>query len=382
MQVVQRIMLDAARSKTVHVPSEQTFLRVHLPSGQVVILKDPGNLTRVISMASIFRQTTTPKHTRLPPIIPGYTGATTPDVSILQSEELAQDFESASQVARYHTMRAWLQSASPAHQTILPLGSYATARLLSPDRKSIPGISVARGREAHWEVHGDPLGSPYTLQIKRPCGSILEVRLPGDVQRAWARADFLREQSALTFSVRLSTTEPAADTIVGYLQRGDLYSAESMTEWIDEARDILLYKRSDPYAAAVGAYLLLRLKQFSHLHDWARNLADWFDFLPDGCVIWAWQLIHQAPSNREEIYNYFSKAIQRGLPIYSEGLRLLIDGLRLLGDDGQTMLQKVLDQVAVALWNSPLTTSVRTENYSAGADMQPVIYNIARAATA
>ncbi len=53
LQVVDRVMLNAGRSRDVDVPSEQSFLRVHLPSGQVVTLQDPGNLDRKISMAMI-----------------------------------------------------------------------------------------------------------------------------------------------------------------------------------------------------------------------------------------------------------------------------------------------------------------------------------------
>ena len=57
MKVVDRVMLEAGRSKTVQVPSESSFLRVHLPSGDVVRLDDPGNLSRVISIKSILDQT-------------------------------------------------------------------------------------------------------------------------------------------------------------------------------------------------------------------------------------------------------------------------------------------------------------------------------------
>jgi len=35
------------------VPSEDSFLRVHLPSGRVVTLRDNGNLTRRIRLADV-----------------------------------------------------------------------------------------------------------------------------------------------------------------------------------------------------------------------------------------------------------------------------------------------------------------------------------------
>ena len=37
------------QSRTVEVPSEATFLRVHLPSGRTAILQDPGNLDRLVT---------------------------------------------------------------------------------------------------------------------------------------------------------------------------------------------------------------------------------------------------------------------------------------------------------------------------------------------
>ena len=123
----------------------------------------------------------------------------------------------------------------------------------------------------------------------------------------------------------------------------------------------LFEKMDDPYAAAVGAYLLLRLKKFSEMRDWARNLASRFDFLADGCVIWAWQLIHQQQWNSQEIRKYLLMAVERGLPVYSEGLRLLTDGLRLMGEDGRAPRDKVVQSAGVVLWSSPLTASLTAE---------------------
>lgn len=381
LEVIERIMLDAGRSRTVAVPSERTFLRVHLPSGQVVTLTDPGNLSRVISMQSILAHLSPARTQASRSPAPNVPAAV--DSSMFESEESVQDLSTAHQLALYHTKRASIRPSMPGTEEMLPLGPHGTASITAADGKKIPGVSVARGREAQWEVNGTPQEQPLTLAIERPTGATVEVRLPGDVQRVWVRADFLREQGALTFSVRLSTSEPAADTILGYLQRGDFYSADAMRAWIDDARDMLLYKKNDPYAAAVGAYTLLRLKQFSHLHDWAKNLADWFPFLPDGCIVWAWQLLQQDRTKRDEVRDYLFKAVARGLPVYTEGLRLLIDGLRLLGDEGRAAYEEAIERAGTVLWDSPLTASIRTSgSYTASFDTLPVTYDIAFAAQA
>lgn len=371
MQVIDRVMLGAGRSKTVSVPSENTFLRVHLPSGQVVTLSDPGNLARVISMQSI-RAQATPRQT-FKSIQP----------SAAPSEECMEDLPSLAEVARYHTRRTRSAPRAPTQADALPLSSFGIARLLAPGGASLPGVSLAGGREAQWQPNGNPELPPLTLRIERAEAPTLQVTIPGDVQRAWTRADLVREQNALTLSVRLTTSEPAADTILGYLQRSDLYSAEAMTEWIDEAEELLLSKKRDPYAAAVGAYLLLRMRHFGNLHDWAKNLADWFAFMPDGCVIWAWQLIHQKSSDSGEIRKYFLQAAERGLPIYTEGLRLLLDGLRLLGSEGRGAREQVLERAGVVVWDSPLTATLQgAPGQAAPTDQRPVVFDIAFAATA
>lgn len=363
LQVVDRVMLEGGRSKVVWVPSEATFLRVLMPSGETVTLQDPGNLSRTIS-----RETLSSKLTSRGP---GY-------VEQLESDESSQDLSSLFDLNKYHVRRVKILPDIPAgSDTTLPLSSFGNARLLS-GQTPLPGTSLSKGREAHWRITGGPHQPPLVMRIERPQEAACEIKIPADADHVWARADRLREHDGITFSVRLSTTEPAADTILGYLQRGDLYSAEAMTEWIAESEELLLYKKTDPYAAAVGAYLLLRLKRFANLHDWPKNLADRFEFLPDGCVIWAWQLIHQRSTDTAEIRNYLIKATERGLPVYAEGLRLLIEGLRLLGKDAETVLAGLSERAGVVVWDSPLTTTIHVAaNHAPTADRQPIVYDVA-----
>ena len=344
LEVVQRVMLDPGRSTSVQVPSETSMLRVHLPSGQVVTLKDPGNLNRVVSLAMIQGRS------------PG---------SLPPSEEDLPEQSSVSEIRRYHRARG----RTPRLATLLPMApptpllqlrNYGSVELTG-NAGTLPGVLASSGREAEWQVPHNPQQPPLALKILEQSGTRLDLRVPGDASRVWVRADALRDRSGVSFSVRIATLASTADTIAGYLQRGDLYSAEAMTQWIEEATGLLFDKMEDPYAAAVGAYLLLRLKKFNQMRDWARNLAHRFGFLPDGCVIWAWQLIHQQPSNAAEIRNYLLMAVDRGLPLYTEGLRLLTDGLRLMGPDGQAARDAVIKSAGVVLWSSPLTASLAAE---------------------
>jgi hypothetical protein len=154
--------------------------------------------------------------------------------------------------------------------------------------------------------------------------------------------------------------EPIVDTILGYLQRGDLHGADSMSKWSqDRAESLLEGKVQDPFSAAVGAYHLLRLGQLELLRDWPRNLANWFEFLPDGCVIWACQLMRQDPDDRQEIKRYLLESIRRGLPFYTEGFRLLIESLPLLRDEEADAALKGIINQGSALWDSPISTVVQ-----------------------
>jgi hypothetical protein len=118
---------------------------------------------------------------------------------------------------------------------------------------------------------------------------------------------------------------------------------------------MLQMKGSDPYAATVAAYLLLRLERFDLLHDWPRNLANLFPSLPDGCIIWAAQCALER-KDRAESLDYIAQGMQRGLPVYTEGLHRLSRILRLLGDDGRKYLQEMGDTTQGVVWNSPFTT--------------------------
>jgi hypothetical protein len=361
LEVVDRIMLDRGQSANVQVPSEASFLRVHLPSGQVVTLQDPGNLTREVSLHTVQRR---------------------PQGSQPATEKELPELPSRMEISRHLRGRIPTATLESTHAmesfTPLLLGAYGKAELIGA-WGPISGVASG-GREVQWNLAPNPRQPPLALKVFEQSGTRLELRVPGNASRIWVRADTLRDESAVSYSVRIATTASSADTIAGYLQRGDLYSAEAMAAWIDGAKELLFYKMDDPYAAAVGAYLLLRLKKFDRMQDWARNLANQFDFLSDGCVIWAWQLIHQQ-KNSDEIRKYLLKAVERGLPVYSEGLRLLTDGLRLMGPDGQAPRDEVVQSAGVVLWSSPITASLAKVPGAAPA-IKPSLHDIAFASEA
>ena len=79
-----------------------------------------------------------------------------------------------------------------------------------------------------------------------------------------------------------------AQAILGYLTSGSIRAARQVAE---SAEEILYAKVTDPVAAAIGGYYLLRVHDLPRLHNWPLNLNQWMPWLPDGAIIRAWQLI-------------------------------------------------------------------------------------------
>ena len=87
------------------------------------------------------------------------------------------------------------------------------------------------------------------------------------------------------------------------------------------AEQLLQGKMADPIGAIIGGYALLKLHELDRMHDWPDNLANWFETLPDGAVIAG--AVAARRGDDEAAGNWFKKAMERGIPIFSEGLSLL-----------------------------------------------------------
>src|SRR5947208_2505028 len=53
LETVQQVALEAGREANVPVPSEASFIRVHLPSGRSVTFRHPGNLDYVVTRTDV-----------------------------------------------------------------------------------------------------------------------------------------------------------------------------------------------------------------------------------------------------------------------------------------------------------------------------------------
>lgn len=109
------------------------------------------------------------------------------------------------------------------------------------------------------------------------------------------------------------------------------------------------------------------------MHDWASNLANWFPWLPDGPVIFAWKLILEYSKIEDEIEDHYIsgriresllQAVARGMPVFTVGLRLLYEGLTMCSykyKEEDEVVEEALKAVRVFLSNTD--TSKETTTY-------------------
>jgi hypothetical protein len=118
------------------------------------------------------------------------------------------------------------------------------------------------------------------------------------------------------------------DLMFSYV-RGEIpdLAREYEPRMIERAQNVLQYKIENPVAATLAAYTLLKVSN-TERQDWVFNLSDWFKHLPDGAIIYGWYLIRAGKA--EQAHAFFRTALNRGVPMYSEGVRLLRDGLNFL----------------------------------------------------
>jgi len=129
----------------------------------------------------------------------------------------------------------------------------------------------------------------------------------------------------LCFTIELESKE--TETLLRMLSAGEVEKAKSLFEHINFAEKLLYDKIENPSYASLGGYFLLRTNSMENLHHWPKNLADWFDWLPDGCIIHATQLMRGLNPDLDEVRKYLLKAYYRGIPQFTDGLKLLHEGL-------------------------------------------------------
>lgn len=222
--------------------------------------------------------------------------------------------------------------------------------------------------EPGWQL-ASPAESVSLLQVGGPSLPWRMMLLPpGKVSLTWRRdASTSHLDLGIEFAIR--TEDRAADALLGFLRSGQVRAAATFADNL-VAEGMLQAKIANPVRAAIGGYHLLGQGAWDQMHDWPANLDTWFRWLPDGAVIRGIQLLRQPtpdqPAATRSGLRKLVEASQRGIPLFTEGLRLLFDALRqapkTAGIDPITLqsaslaLDWVTPYAASANWTEPYTT--------------------------
>lgn len=249
----------------------------------------------------------------------------------------------------------------------------AWMRLWHKDTDEWQTVSTELGGGSTWDGDGvnyefESYGGTQFLQVGGPTVPWKLIALPGSQDfRVLIRPTPGPIDEVHPLDVTVATHNAGAEAILSLLTSGAIERAKQLEN--AGAAEMMLYgKIADPSAAAIGGYYLLKTGDLDRLHNWTENLANWIDWMADGPVIRAWHVLKDAQATgtdknaaRKTARDYFLGAVERGIPIYTEGLRLLRDGLNILSydrDDAEVQTAKTqVDLYAQACdWSAPTTT--------------------------
>jgi hypothetical protein len=140
-----------------------------------------------------------------------------------------------------------------------------------------------------------------------------------------------------SWSARTIVRDHRVASLLSYFSSGEQRTAR---ELVAPARGLLFGKQMNSLAATAGAYILVgewidestRGTMKHDWMDWVRNLSSWFPWIPDGAILEGWLALRMRgrEPNIEQARAALLEAERRGIPLYSAGVRRLVDGLMLI----------------------------------------------------
>lgn len=178
----------------------------------------------------------------------------------------------------------------------------------------------------------------------------------------------------------MTINEPMINTVLGYINIGAFNQAAQLIN-TNRAVSMLFEKMENPFAAVVGAYLLMqgneresKIQVSNRWKDWINNLDKWFDWLPDGAVLnaakhfWRREYLQEKDIDFTESYSKSLEALNRsydrGLPFFTFGLKLMIDGFRYFANEGNRKAKRRLDALEVIANQTDPSQPFLTINFS------------------
>lgn len=196
----------------------------------------------------------------------------------------------------------------------------------------LTGVTIdAVGLSFELNTYSDQL---HFLQVEGSSIQPLFVSLPpGHQIQCLVKLAAGPEKVVHPLDITVATQNTTAETLLSLITAGRMDNAKTFFSQAEWAEELLYGKMLDPVSAAIGGYFLLKVGELEKMHDWPNNLAEWMPWLPDGAIIHAWQMIRSGNEKMETIDKIRARlvaAAERGIPVYTEGLKLLYEGLNLL----------------------------------------------------
>ena len=150
------------------------------------------------------------------------------------------------------------------------------------------------------------------------------------------------------FDYTITVANPLINNVLGYVNAGAIHQAARLIPY-KRAEEMLFTKMSRPIEAAIGGYLLLLgqdgdayRRDSGDWKEWLKNLDIWFDWMPDGAIINAAQFFVMRKGDADKSYEALMRGYKRGLPYFTFGLKLMMDGMRYFVREGDDQAGKCL----------------------------------------
>jgi Caspase domain len=194
-------------------------------------------------------------------------------------------------------------------QDVLGLGAYSTAVRPGP----------------HWLMIHLPGTAPTVFAVAALSGRLTLVVVHQDNDGQIRVLQYLPALTADTAPHgRAPRSEPMNVRRLELMQR--FYLSGRLDLAYPNARELLNAKWIEPIAGALGGYLMLRLGKVGELRRASANMSEFFGELSDSHILMA-VYADLEREDRDLAAREFRRALDHGVPIFADGLGLLLDGI-------------------------------------------------------
>lgn len=149
-----------------------------------------------------------------------------------------------------------------------------------------------------------------------------------------------------------------AEALLEFLARDAMRAVDALAGSEALAQQLFAEKFDDPISAVAGAYYLLRVGTWKRVPlRWYENLSRQFRWLPDAAIVHCVRLLREgsdAQGSAFHAHDLFAECLNRGWPIYGEGIALLQEAAASLrggtARSGHALFNKVQSLGAAKAW--------------------------------